>query len=418
MARFFRGTIVFLIGHNLSLIEADIGEMIETYVSEINDFPEYEFNERILDSVIDITFRHHVAGFLGVPGNLVTCTLAHGLAIGVGINDDDRQSTAGDDGNTGVANEREEVFTRRTIHALGTFNDDKASRTLETGRGSYLKRPFQQEGTKGILIDRIDYPLMGGVNCMIYDDPRFPLLSEDRSKLRESIAASVAKLFRDLYLVTKGTFEKGVLEFILAFLKEVYAKAALPTYGMVRKMYGSNLDYESFRIDAAVVFPLNERYFRRDPDQALSEEFLPWVAEVPVRTDEEILFRPLEDWPCGVSRTGQSSPLLEKLVKYGYLERAETERIVLVGEDARRHFRRLNIQDIREQEYTYTSILPISAHQLQSIGLSGLNEYEWRRSFQSRGFNIGLSFRSQPLRDWDAAPMTTAADEVDLMDLY
>lgn len=419
MAEFFRETVVFLIGPKLSLTEEYLGDLIDAYCDTVNTLPPYTFHDSVLDFSLDsLVFLHHVAGFLGVPGNLASCTLAHGISVGVSIRNDAMQSCAGDDGNVGVSGEHEEEDVRKTIHLLGTFNEEKASSTKNTKQGSYLKRQFKQDGNAGILVDRVDFPLLGAVNVMQMDDPRFPGISNDRKQLRKSIATSMAKLFRDLYLHSQGYYLPGVLEFILLFIKDIYAKGALPTSGMVRNMYGSDLDKETFRIDAAVVFPASERYLRRDPDIVLTEDFLPWVVEVPVVTDEIIEFKENEDWLAFESRIGRSSPTLERLVKLGYLERSETERITLVGEEARRHFRRLTRSDFQAQEYVYTSLEKISNFQLKCIGLSGLDDFHWKELFFDRE-RVRIPVRHRTIyRDPDRVTDIFSESSIGLEDLY
>jgi len=418
MASFFRDTTIYLIGPHLNLIERSLGDMIEEYCDTVNDLPPYEFNERILNFSLDsIVFFHHVAGFLGVPGNLATCTLAHGISIGITTKEDDKQSCAGDDGNVGLLNDNEEDEITKTIHSLGLFNDDKASRTRESLRASYLKRKFVQVDNHGEMVERVDFPLLGAVNLMNQDDPRFPELSKDRSQLRKSIAASVAKLVRDLYTQSSGYYSPGVLEYILLFLKEVYAKGALPTSGMVRGFYGSDLDQQSFAIEAAVVFPLSERYFRRDPDIVLTEDFLPWIVDIPVWTDDTITFSELESWPKGHTRTGRSNPALEKLVKFGYLSRRETERITLVGEEARLHFRRYTSNDFMRQEYEYESLFDLTDFQLKCVGLTGSDEYLWKKQVYGDDVAIPMRF-SKGYRDLDSVEFSVSESFLGLEDLY
>lgn len=417
MADFFRETLVFLIGHNLSLEEHYLGDLIDEYCEEVNTLPQYEFNKGILDFSLEaLTFTHHVAGFLGVPGNLATCTLAHGISIGICVDSDKNQSCAGDDGNVGVRDDIQEQEVRRTVHSLGTFNDEKMSTTKITGRGSYLKRPFRQVMNQGIMINRVDFPLMGSCNLMIKDDLRFPELSKDRSKLRQSLASSISRLFRSLYEHSSGEISDDILTFILSFIQEFYAKASLPSAGMVRGFYGSDLDVTSFRIEAAVVFPVSERYLRRDPDVVLTEDFLPWITEVPVWTDETIQLSRGEDWPAGESRKGRSSPVLDKLVVLGFLERTETERMVLMGPDARRHFRRFDKEDFVRQEYTYTAKLSLNRDQVLSTGLSGLTDLEWKRQFVQPNVSVPLSFR--PFKDHDAAKDSHDDVSAVMEDLY
>lgn len=416
MADFFRGTIVFLVGHGLSLQEASLGDLIDDYCTEINDLPEYEFNKGILDLTMDsITFIHHVAGFLGVPGNLATCTLAHGVAVGSVLGSTDQQSTAGDDGNVGVKDEDHESLVIRTVKLLGDLNQDKVSSTKDTKQGSYLKRPFKQIGERGKLVERIDYPLLGSINLMVSDDPRFLYLATDRSKLRKSIASSIARFIRKLFEFTQGEYFEGELHFILSFLNDAYSKAALPQSGMVRKMYGSSLDAESFKIDAAVVFPLHGRYLLRDPDQLLTEEFLPWVVEVPASTDEIISFQYGEAMCKGDTFHGRNHSTLNKLVKLGFLEREESERICIVGEEARKHFRRLKGDDTVTQEYIYTCLVPLSPEQLISTGLVRGSGADSKRSFERRTVHGKRSF--EEYQDLDPITLQDTSG-IDLSSLY
>lgn len=383
MATFFRETTVFLIGPHLSLIESSVGDLIDEYCDVVNHLPPYEFNKGILDFGLDaLHFFHHVAGFLGVPGNLASCTLAHGIAIGVNLTSTSHQSTAGDDGNVGVTEQTEPAIVK-TVRALGLFNREKGSSTQLTPHGSYLKRRFEQVGNQGKMTERVDYPLLGAVNSFVTRDPRFPKLSENRSQIRRSMASSCAKVFRDIFRLSGGQAETGVFDYALAFLSDVYSKVQLPTSGMVRKMYGSDSDRETKRVDAAVVFPLSMRYLKRDPDVVLCEEFLPWFIEVPVGTDEIVSFPEGKGWFVGEKVRGRSSRALEQLVRLGFIEKAETERIVVYGVEARDYFRRIVSEDFREQEFEYTPLFDLSPLQLQSIGLSGYDELSWKRQFKT-----------------------------------
>lgn len=420
MSSFFRGTCVNLISEQLSPIPNDLGDLIEEYCETINTRPTYTFSEDTKQLGLDaLLFTHNVAGFLGVPGNLSTCTLAHGISVGITTQEEDRQSCAGDDGNVGLnsgVEEQEEVM--KTIDSLGIFKEEKMSTTKETGRGSYLKRPFKQVGERGIMTERVDYPLLGAANCMTLNDPRFPELSEDRKKLRVSLAASCAKLFRDLYQTSGGKYRKGYIEFIISFIKEIYAKGQLPTSGMVRKMYGSDSDKIACAIEAAVVFPISERYLTRDPDVVLAEEFLPWVVDVPVWTEDPIVFHEGEEWKVGDSKVGKGSFVLNKLVALGYVERSETERVTLIGEDARKHFRRFFRDDYMEQEYEYTAILPLGPDQIKAIGLNeDFSDADWLKLFSVDGYGDD-SFVKNRYVDLDATFVDLTNSTPVLEDLY
>jgi hypothetical protein len=418
MASFFRETTVFLIGPNLSLIEQQVGDLIDEYCDIVNVLPAYRLNKEILDIGWPFPELHHrVAGFLGVPGNIASCTLAHGISVGASLQDVSHQSAAGDDGNAGVTDISEpEVI--KTVKLLGTFHDEKGSSTKHTPNASYLKRRFEQVGLQGRMYSRVDFPLLGAVNTLESRDLRFPKLSEDRGRVRKSVASSTAKVFRDLFAETWGEIAVDVAEFALAFLSEVYSKAGLPRHGMVRKMYGSDLESKTNRIEAAVVFPIHERYLRRDPDLVLCEEFLPWSLEVPIRSDVELSFHVGEGWDAGQSFLCRSSRSLEQLVRLGYVVRKESERKTVYGVEAREYFRRIVTEDFREQEFEYEAVLDMSAEQLNSIGLSGTSDRDWRKLFGGGGsFHSNLSFRRQ-YEDFDLVVDTRDPFLEDIGNLY
>lgn len=379
MADFFRETIVFLVGPALSLKEASIGDLIDEYCDIVNVLPEYEFSKELIDVGLDhIRLVHRVAGFLGVPGNLAICTIGHGITVGTSLASTEFQSTAGDDGNVGILKDQETEICQ-TIALQGIFQREKGSSTEHTPNASYLKRPFRQVDNRGVMIERVDFPLLGSLNCIVSVDPRFPKLSQDKSRLRRSFAASTAKLFRDIFRLSGGVLDSQVKQYILDFLQEIYSKAELPTHGMVRKMYGSDHDRVTRKVDAAVVFPLDIRYLERDPDILICEEFLPWHLEVPVETDNVVRFREGESWRENEEYFGRSSKALEQLVRLGFVEKAETERVVMYGEDARRYFRRLMREDFLRQEFCFRAISTLSSYQLSSIGLSGLSDSELKQ---------------------------------------
>lgn len=370
LANFFRGTTVLCVSEGLSLIPFDLGEMIDEYSDVINTKPRYRLNTKLFsdDEMDTLVLLHNVAGFLGVPGNLATCTLAHGTLIAQHTDTTDRQSCAGDDGNIACKDKDHETRIKQSISRLGIFQEEKGSTTEFQQAASYLKRRFLQNGRCGSLVRRVEFVLLSVVNAYRKPDPRFPSLSLEPKKVRESIAKSVCSFFRSCFEYTNGVLSDEELEVLLDFLRFIYEHIDLPKGGEVRGMLGDEADI-SRCVDGVVVFPLERDFFLYDPDQLLVERFMPWVVCVPEQT-KVVCSDFSGDWFIGETRSCQMSGTLEKLVKYGWIDRKQPRSRVLVGPDARKFFRRLLREEIQELEYEYTARIDLPFNILERLGLN------------------------------------------------
>jgi hypothetical protein len=368
LSDFFSGVLVFLVGFNLTLSHEDLGLLISMYRSEINTNPRYQVSARIFEhgSLPPVPLIHHVAGFLGVPGNLATCTFGHGVLVAQHTDSINRQSCAGDDGNIAVRHHEDVKMVSETIRLLGIFQNEKGYSTID-GSSVYLKRRFVQEGVRGVIQERVEFVMLATVNAFRKPDPRYPGISEDRGRLRQSIAASVATLIRSLYTFTNGQYDDGEVQLIMAYLKYIYDVAELPKGGEIRGIVVD--DSQSVRyVKTPVVFPLDPRYLTDEPDSLFSSQFCPWAVTIPDTTDTEI-FDFQGDWSIGEERSCRLSGPLEKLVKYGWLSKRQVPRKTLIGPDAKKFFRRLLRDEVESLEYTYTALKDLSIRQLQELGI-------------------------------------------------
>jgi hypothetical protein len=81
-------------------VEEDLGDLVLDYAIHCVEKPPLSI-ERYDPSFEDITFYHEVASMLGIFGNLMTCTFAHGVVVGMSSPDVDSNQVyncAGDDG--------------------------------------------------------------------------------------------------------------------------------------------------------------------------------------------------------------------------------------------------------------------------------------------------------------------------------
>jgi hypothetical protein len=367
LSDFFRGTMVNLVSFRLDVISADLGDLILDYMETVNINPRYRFHDRLfVYSSNSPPPVHGVAGFLGVPGNLATCTFAHGIAVALHIDDTRKQSCAGDDGNVGVKDKTMEQNVSVTICRLGIFQPEKGSSTFGEA-ASYLKRRFIQVNNHGAMIERVEFPLLSVVHAFKKPDPRFESLSDDLPELRRKVASSVCTFIRSLFARTGGVYLDGEEEYIMEFLDYVYRWVDLPRGGSLRGMLLDDSDY-CRSVEEKVVFPLHTDYLRADPDALFSRQFAPWVVDVPVQTD--ILITSYKgNWNVGESRECRSNSSLNKLVTYGFLERVQQKSRTLVGEQAQDHFRRLLKEEARNELYEYTPLVDLSMDKLIQLGL-------------------------------------------------
>jgi hypothetical protein len=415
---FFHGVIVFQITTGLELSPADLGSLIHEYTSVINDNPRYQLNDRLFSLTgSSPVLIHNVAGFLGVPGNLATCTFPHGILLAQHTESTQNQSCAGDDGNIGCHDERQEARISKSIRRLGLFQTDKSSKTKNSEAASYLKRRFLQTGRTGSLIERVEYLILSVVHSMNTQDPRYPSLSKDKSKLRASVAASTCSMVRRLYQYTHGTYLDGEKEYILEFLQYVYKHVDLPQGGQLRGMFLDEADRNRI-VHGAVVFPLKVDYLEDDPDLLFSEQFTPWVVEVP-RTTSTTIFTYLGDWLTGDTRSCSSHPSLEQLVKYGWLDKRQVEKVTLVGPDARSYFRRLLRDEVTSLEYEFTALQDIPQRKLESLGIHSQQFVDFfrpqkRRRLHASGEYVDLDSVDQ-MNDHEL-PHRSAKDDKNIVD--
>jgi hypothetical protein len=284
---------------------------------------------------------------------------------------------------------------------IGLFQKEKGSTTDHGQAASYLKRRFLQNGKMATLIQRVEYPLLSLVHAYIKPDPRFPELSLDRKKIRSSIAKSLVSFIRSCFEYTNGHYLTGELECIIDFLSYIYRLANLPRGGQVRGMLFDDSDTIR-KVNDAIVFPLERRYFEEDPDQLLVERFMPWVVHVPEMT-EKTIFDFEGDWYHDETRVCQMSGGLEQLVKYGWVSRKQSNKRVLVGVDARRYFRRLMKEEIIELEYEYTARADLPSDLLVRLGITDPGRrprrHDYSHQYRSKTEYVDLDEPEQLLHD-------------------
>jgi hypothetical protein len=171
LAQFCYGTTVFLVDERIGLIQRDLGDILEEYNRECVCFPAVSY-ERVTGDERDMT-DHGTASMLGIYGNLMSCTFAHGAVMAQLVEDEDQVNIAGDDGAVDENDENEEQVDL-CICALGEYERSKTFRSDEAGC-ICLKRPLRQSGIRleqGLLIVPPSLTLIG-FHLWGIQDPRY-----------------------------------------------------------------------------------------------------------------------------------------------------------------------------------------------------------------------------------------------------
>jgi hypothetical protein len=152
LGEMFRGCMVALAGPDLTYSDSDLGELILEYRDVCNDQPEYYTEVVMLEFMANLDFRQIQAGFLGVYGNLMTCTVPHGIVARSLVDQDCEVGCAGDDGAIDPA--LEEDIAVRNLLELGDFAPDKVFKKPFV----YLKRKLEFLEHQGHLTEMFIFP--------------------------------------------------------------------------------------------------------------------------------------------------------------------------------------------------------------------------------------------------------------------
>jgi len=139
LADFLLGTDVLLLFGDLTPISVDLGELVYQYRDVANDSPKYYYEDGFL-GFCSFLLVHNQAGFLGVYGNLMTCTVPHGLVARQFVEKDSEVGCAGDDG---IMIPYNIPLAVSGLKLLGDLADEK----FRLGPWIYLKRRLRFDET-------------------------------------------------------------------------------------------------------------------------------------------------------------------------------------------------------------------------------------------------------------------------------
>ncbi|UJT31805.1 hypothetical protein [Phlebiopsis gigantea ambi-like virus 1] len=322
----------------------DLGMMISVY-NQLNDNPEYSM-ERVDGRYQDLVLCHHTAGFLGVYGNLMTCTFVHGCSVLMVLSDPSRLNVAGDDGHAPYSSREEKDKIISVIRANGVVEESKLYTTEEDGCVC-LKRGLVQIG--GRLLQKQLYVLPSLAVILEYLDrlpPQFAPSGKSHLDLRSSVATECLRFLSSL---VPNVFSEDEEAFVLEYLRAIWVICSLPEMGCVPQYGGDYL---------CPVLPANPRELYRDHLRYVLGLFYPGIAVVPKRRYD----LPTNDgspssswtWQLGFEHETPSDRYLNYMEVLGYVE-TESVDIVVSGDPGLRRFIR-EFEEFSPRIYLYRCI--------------------------------------------------------------
>jgi len=446
LARSFKGVTVDLVSEGLTIKEVGVDTLIDAYVDGVNEFPLFYY-ERDFETHVDTLdyhpIRHLCAGFLGVPGNLVTCTLGHGLVIASTQNDPNSLQVPGDDVGALTRSDEHRMDVVLAAQSVGVLQTEKVYDSEQAS--VYLKRGVNLTSLGVSLKQFLIYPIP-----VLFTDPTgdryrqlkssgtFKLVDPDRLVPR---ACQIMTTFhRDLYQMSGGVLSNLEKSLITDFLHYLHAKIGLPTEGIFQgNLVNGDLPEkgQEFIKEVSVKFPLEQDFLVNDPDELFADRY---IEVMRIRDPSRSVVTwdiagGLQEGEIITVRQGKKWSFLRDM---GYLEETQKiggELVIVVGAEAKETYLRS-----RKPPYTCLRVQEtISHHQLLAVGFSSndllLDSIVFDDKVSERAVEAEFRNPLRHYRDWDrptyggvevdyddeggpTTMMSMGNDSVDILDLY
>jgi hypothetical protein len=238
LAAFLGGFKVNIFDTRYGIIEEDLGSIISEYNRVCNTNGAFDVSRVITfpDGTPRLVLHHHVAGMLGVYGNITGSTALHGIVGIMVAGTEDRINTIGDDA-AGIFDissmSLDDVKT--AIRTLGDIEEDKFEIWEEdqsmTGEGigwKFVKRPLNVDGqvvTQGWMPDFSIYPVLLAEEDSAHDSLHQSFEVRRRSAIRQSIRM-MESMRRHIDVV-----DETDIQIVLEYLEWLFECLRLPRRG-------------------------------------------------------------------------------------------------------------------------------------------------------------------------------------------
>jgi len=280
-------------------LTVSLGSLFNEYLQANVLQPSYSTR---IHQLVDLELHHSIAGFLGVFGNLMTCTFPHGICLSTVQDNPDECWCAGDDAGTKEPLESSGRQTMTMSKLLGSVSIEKTFRISEPGAIA-LKRPIDVQGGLIYQHPSIIWPVFA---ILCEQDPRF--YDPNARKPLDRITGSIVSFLNSCQRVPLSPSD---IEFAYSFFVKFYHRYRLPLSGWYPPLTGHHPW-------STTIARMDKACFGKDPLHVLIDSFygteyvsgllddIPWDACLPALGERFV---------CN------SAQHLAYLVKLGYLSR-------------------------------------------------------------------------------------------------
>ncbi|QMP84024.1 hypothetical protein [Rhizoctonia solani ambivirus 1] len=330
----------------------DLGDLLHTYNEECNIYPAVSY-ERFPGFDKDVISEHARASMLGIFGNLMSCTLAHGIAVAQTVETPDELNVAGDD--AAVAENVEDPFlTDYAIRSVGEYERSKTFYGDEVGAIA-LKRPIHIEGDRPVMSVNIVPPSLTMILHQLgIEDPRYfypPELVTDSERI-SSIGKDLMRFLTSLHYRLPKVTEDEVL-YAFDMFRAISRLLNQPSGGKLPNLYMDGYWPCWETPEDIEIHPVNNLVFRNYQG----------YANIPLFETDEDDHGP--EHYAGSRWVGTMTRHLSFLEKLGYLEvSAEITRVVEGYDGYLELLSYLKFDEYRSRLYRFLVIREIPDHLL------------------------------------------------------
>lgn len=242
LSEYMKGVAIEVLDTREGLITIDVGEMLEEYTRITTDRPEFTIQQLFEDE--DYTpYRHLVAGFLGVYGNISTATSLHGMHAAQICGPSTQSKCVGDDVlASGDSDPHPMSFddTLMAVRSLGDIEETKVQVWEDDGmeyedndsqRGwHYTKRPIDRIVNNIVIGLLIEFPMFG---ALFPEDDGVHSGEKDLKTRLRSAATQTFHLVRKVRDALIDDLHEEDIQFLLQSMEPVYAAFDIPRLGVL-----------------------------------------------------------------------------------------------------------------------------------------------------------------------------------------
>lgn len=376
---------VTILDTHKGLLNVSLGELIRDYNDGCNKEARFEIQEglRELGEMADIVHCHKCAGFLGVYGNLASCTFLHGLLITMCTGSMTRCSCVGDDAIGVVEIEPERELEEGEIQLLA--NVDSSFEVLQSigqihpGKTkvldplpdieieassdiwTYLKRSLSRDHDGLHLSQMLAFPSFALAYHRIIETTRRMRFELTEENVVHRLVSQTSALLRHIYHIQPPVSELGV---VWDYLMDLYIEWRLPFFGYFKDaelLIGDFSSYSSCVRSCLFIpwLPLEksevDRWLTAEPVELLIRIYQPLDTMLPVLSRDRIVG--FADSP-GSSFMSTGSKLLSLLEDFGYITREACMELVRPADILQRIESFLDRSSFVVFRYTVVTSLP------------------------------------------------------------